>query len=1481
MRNMKRRKSKRRSSSLAGGLAAAMREGHRRAGSDGHLPLVGNAASPPHKSWTRGPNSGFWFALVISGAIVAVANLAGGGGGPSGAAVVKARIVDEDSYLSSRIGDSHDDGTSTATTTAAAAVTSSAYSPAAASAEAPQAATVPLEDTSRRTHGGGSAGITDVRSGETSAAEEEALQTVGGAGAALDPGTSASTSAATTAAADDAELPRSISGEFLLEGDTGVEDYFEGAVQEIVAADVGEPAPSSTFVENQGLSAVSLENAKSEEEEEHGQAGDGEVYLLTAVEFAQETVGVVAIDSVGAMETDVARPPLEGRPTTAAEKHAVQLPTDVLSSCRINPLWEILPDWGTGATCPASGPPPPAPPLSRASADTRGGGGHQALAVRPVNPGSPVVGGRDAGSVVFGRPEDQPLTAVKNGDAGPAAPSALPSSSETATIDTTGGWERCQALLPLPWYQDALVAAAPERRGRFSFDACCGAAGGFILEEEVLSTTESSLLLAQTQERPTMGAAATAATGKVPPSCSAILPTEEVLAGAGAGKPATCRWPPPVEDAVLADVDVEARRSDEAVSPIDHALPFLATPEVGESTERRGSAIAMPDTPKDVFLPWGTGDTTCEMVLQSEDDSLERLLLLTSPEVYAGDPLQQEAVQTPSTDVSRARAPVRRPGKAAAISKGTVDEDAIDVVDDDDDDDKGKEEATTLENPKFLEENFLAMTYQRHDVCTPRSPEQRADGMAEEPGQEDDDEGKVVEEGVSENKHGQEKEKEKEKEREKERENDNGDGDGGGAGLEARVKEFNAWLASVEFPVRKVMAGVVESGMRLGAVATDAVVRGEPYLSVPGSIVLDASKARDDPELGLSLARLAASLSPQGLWQDDEDSLRILLIREKFVREDRSPWAPYLALLPTPADMRLYHPLFFTNGTIAGFKGSDVEAALRQRRDTETSRFSLIFSASPEGSAEGAAGRELVGVHGAGWITLERYLWATAILESRCIWWDGQKHLVPLLDLVNNAQAPQLTLVHETVQDSEGNAVTVASQDFDEGEQVLEDYGHPNHVLLLVHGFSLGRENSHDCVRIDAQRPSQEDVGSGYWEMLTRMETEFPLGRPMFCISLRRNGPYDFVSYARIMAGLPPTLPEHHQQQGGPVSMTSGDRCGGQDAAASADCDGADGAASSSIRSGASSPEHERRHARSPSSDHDHSDFAHSVSTRPAVAAAAPSSERDQHQRGRSTTRADSSGRGSIPSGEAPAVHRRWEALRDDPEGLRVVLDALAARLEGYGGGGGGGGGTGTAYEGDAGSGGDLDGVDGGEAQGDSFCMARDKNGNNKNNHNNNNNNNNQDGGDLWTISVAETTQLFLESEKRLLRELYDYLAVFLPPAGVPFAPRDQDGSGISQNNGSSSSGGGGGVTISSATALGHAVAGQSGNSGGCASSSGDGDITTTAACGEDVVYGDDADGSGSDAGGCGQGGSVLGSCGEDCGTSNGEGGGEDDDGVY
>lgn len=38
--------------------------------------------------------------------------------------------------------------------------------------------------------------------------------------------------------------------------------------------------------------------------------------------------------------------------------------------------------------------------------------------------------------------------------------------------------------------------------------------------------------------------------------------------------------------------------------------------------------------------------------------------------------------------------------------------------------------------------------------------------------------------------------------------------------------------------------------------------------------------------------------------------------------------------------------------------------------------------------------------------TFENYRWAHAIMDSRTIWWNSKRHLVPMLDLINCAEGP-------------------------------------------------------------------------------------------------------------------------------------------------------------------------------------------------------------------------------------------------------------------------------------------------------------------------------------------------------------------------------------------------------------------------------------------------------------------------------------------
>ena len=78
--------------------------------------------------------------------------------------------------------------------------------------------------------------------------------------------------------------------------------------------------------------------------------------------------------------------------------------------------------------------------------------------------------------------------------------------------------------------------------------------------------------------------------------------------------------------------------------------------------------------------------------------------------------------------------------------------------------------------------------------------------------------------------------------------------------------------------------------------------------------------------------------------------------------------------------------------------------------------------------------------------SLAVYRWATAVIDSRAIWWDNRRHLVPMLDLVNCAEGPNAARVHATRLNPAGEyAVTRADRDFPTpGSQVFENYGQPN-----------------------------------------------------------------------------------------------------------------------------------------------------------------------------------------------------------------------------------------------------------------------------------------------------------------------------------------------------------------------------------------------------------------------------------------------------
>jgi len=68
--------------------------------------------------------------------------------------------------------------------------------------------------------------------------------------------------------------------------------------------------------------------------------------------------------------------------------------------------------------------------------------------------------------------------------------------------------------------------------------------------------------------------------------------------------------------------------------------------------------------------------------------------------------------------------------------------------------------------------------------------------------------------------------------------------------------------------------------------------------------------------------------------------------------------------------------------------------------------------------------------------------------------------------MVNCKEGPDPNRIHSTAVDPTGLfAVTQAKWDFETNEQVFENYGQPNWIYLLYHGFVL-RENAFDCLHL-------------------------------------------------------------------------------------------------------------------------------------------------------------------------------------------------------------------------------------------------------------------------------------------------------------------------------------------------------------------------------------------------------------------------------
>ena len=268
----------------------------------------------------------------------------------------------------------------------------------------------------------------------------------------------------------------------------------------------------------------------------------------------------------------------------------------------------------------------------------------------------------------------------------------------------------------------------------------------------------------------------------------------------------------------------------------------------------------------------------------------------------------------------------------------------------------------------------------------------------------------------------------------------------------AALDGLKNWLSSKDVSTATTTGGVVD-GFGNSLVAARDVEAGERLLAVPRRLHLAASSS--------PVASRFEAL-------EDESSLLALRLLHEVGRGEASEWAPYLAILPTAAELNV--PLLWSEEERARLlAGSHLQGIVDQLSGELGEQWQALDASTF------AADRDTFPADA---FSRERFLWAHAICLSRALPFGDELSLIPLLDLANHEAGAvnPCSIATQKADGSDGGAVTEAWQ-LDElggeplavltagkahgaGEQVFIDYGEAgwrsSWEMLYTYGFVPG-----------------------------------------------------------------------------------------------------------------------------------------------------------------------------------------------------------------------------------------------------------------------------------------------------------------------------------------------------------------------------------------------------------------------------------------
>lgn len=318
--------------------------------------------------------------------------------------------------------------------------------------------------------------------------------------------------------------------------------------------------------------------------------------------------------------------------------------------------------------------------------------------------------------------------------------------------------------------------------------------------------------------------------------------------------------------------------------------------------------------------------------------------------------------------------------------------------------------------------------------------------------------------------------------------------------LDIAINEFQDWFTKGyggKCPVRLAPAG---NGMRIGVFANEKIPSESLYLSIPMSLIISDETIAATKGIGHAIRKIMQRL-PSRRFNPQQLALNLFLIHEKFVAKNSSAFYSYIRLIPSEHNV----PEFYSDEDLELLRGTPLFAKAQQERRQHRDDYNTL---KPYLLHDMKAFPPRL-------FSLDNYLWAQGILNTRMIWWDGAPHLVPMLDMINCQQGPNPQRVHSTRRGATGKADTLAPWTFQKDEQVFENYGQPNPTYMLYHGFVM-EPNYHDCAQVLPRGLPLNTLSESHRQKIS----EFKLLSNEYCVkpSIDDSKLRDFISLARIAA---------------------------------------------------------------------------------------------------------------------------------------------------------------------------------------------------------------------------------------------------------------------------------------------------------------------------------------------------------------------------